>query len=45
MIIFDFFLSENLIQTHQIAPFKKIFAGGHAPNPPSKASRHANFEI
>ena len=23
-------------KTHQIAPFKKIFSGKHAPEPPSK---------
>ena len=41
MVIFKKNLRQNLIKIytkkHQIAPFKKIFSGGHAPNPSSKA--------
>ena len=37
MVIFEIFYWQNLIQiytkTHQIAPFKKMFSGGHAPEP------------
>ena len=38
MVIFKKFYRQNLIKiytkTHQIAPFKKNFSGGHAPEPP-----------
>ena len=38
MVLFEIFKVKNLIQiytkTHQIAPFLKIFSGGHAPEPP-----------
>ena len=38
MVIFEKKWRQNLIKihpkTHQIAPFKKIFSGEHAPGPP-----------
>ena len=38
MVLFEIFKVKNLIQiyteTHQIAPFLKIFSGRHAPEPP-----------
>ena len=38
MVIFEKKYRQNLIKihpkTHQIAPFKKIFSGVHAPEPP-----------
>ena len=38
MVIFKILSRQNLIKiyakTHQIAPFKQIFSGEHAPEPP-----------
>ena len=34
MVIFDFLKTKCDQNIHQIAPFKKIFSGGHAPEPP-----------
>ena len=40
MNIFTIFILQNFSKifsnTHQIAPFLKIFSGEHAPEPPSK---------
>ena len=45
MVIFAIFQTQNLIQiytkTHQIAPFKKNFSGGHTPGPPSRGATRA----
>ena len=47
MNIFRIYLSQNCIKiynkTHQIASFKKLFSGDHAPEIPYQVSRHANL--